>query len=75
MSSRVNRRMKVERARLGVTQAEVAGAIKVSPEAYASYENGRVDVPLSKAIEIAKYFGVTLDYLFREGADLRNSKV
>lgn len=69
MSKNVNRKMKVERARLGVTQADVAKDLGVSTEAYTTYENGRVDIPLSKAIAIANYFEVSLDYLFRNSSN------
>ncbi len=69
MHRKVNRRMKVERAKLGATQAAVAEAIGISTEAYVSYENGRVNIPLSKAIKIANYFGVSLDYLFQNNEE------
>ena len=45
------------------TQTEVAQVIKTTQSYYAQYENGKREMPFSRAIELAKYYNVSLDYL------------
>ena len=45
------------------TQKEIAEVIGVSINHYGKYERGETDLPLEKAITLAKYYGVSLDYL------------
>ena len=47
----------------GLTQKQVSELIHVSMNHYGKYERGEVDIPLAKAIILAKYYGVSLDYL------------
>ena len=53
-----------------LTQKQVADLIGVSMNHYGKYERGETDIPLEKAIILAKYYGVSLDYL----AGLTNEK-
>ncbi len=46
-----------------LTQKEVADLIGVSMNHYGKYERGETDIPLEKAIILAKYYDVSLDYL------------
>ena len=46
-----------------LTQKQVADLIGVSINHYGKYERGETDIPLSKAIILAKYYNVSLDYL------------
>lgn len=56
-------RLRMERARKKVTQAEVAKAIGTTTSVICAYENG-VHVPtLSNTAALARYYGVTTDYL------------
>lgn len=53
-----------------LTQKQVADLIGVSINHYGKYERGETDIPLEKAIILAKYYDVSLDYL----AGLTNQK-
>ena len=45
------------------TRTEVAQVIKTTQSYYAQYKNGKREMPFSRAIELAKYYNVSLDYL------------
>ena len=45
------------------TQLEVANAIGTSQSYYAQYENGKRAITLDRAITLARYYNVSLDYL------------
>ena len=44
-------------------QTEVAEILKTTQSYYAQYENGKREMPFSRAIELAKYYNVSLDYI------------
>lgn len=46
-----------------MTQKDVAELIGVSINHYGKYERGETDIPLEKAIILAEYYNVSLDYL------------
>ena len=46
-----------------LTQAQVAEIIGVSINHYGKYERGETDIPFEKAIILAEYYNVSLDYL------------
>lgn len=46
-----------------LTQKQVADIIGVSVNHYGKYERGETDVPFEKAIVLAEYYDVSLDYL------------
>ncbi|WEA47313.1 helix-turn-helix transcriptional regulator [Priestia aryabhattai] len=64
MNKQVNLKMKKARARRGMTQAEVALAIKISRSDYSKIENGHRDLKISLACKISEFFGKSLDELF-----------
>ncbi len=45
------------------TQKEIAEVIGVSINHYGKYERGETDLPFEKAIILAEYYNVSLDYL------------
>ncbi|MDE6150277.1 MAG: helix-turn-helix domain-containing protein [Ruminococcus sp.] len=47
-----------------LSQADVAKNIGVSPAAYSTYETGTRDVSSDKIVKLAKFYGVTTDYLY-----------
>ena len=45
------------------TQQEVAAFLGTTAQYYGKYEKGERELPFSRAIELAEYYGVSLDYL------------
>lgn len=56
-------RLKDLREDRDLNQEQVAKIILTSQSYYAQYENGKRELPFSRAIELAKYYNVSLDYL------------
>lgn len=46
-----------------LTQADIANVLKTTYQYYSTYENGKREMPFSRAIELAKYYNISLDYL------------
>lgn len=46
-----------------MTQKQVAEIIGVSINHYGKYERGETDIPFEKAIALADFYGVSLDYI------------
>ena len=46
-----------------ITQKEIADFLSMQVTVYQRYERGERELPLWAAIKLAKYYGVTLDYL------------
>lgn len=46
-----------------LTQKQVAQLIGVSINHYGKYERGETDIPFEKAIILAEYYNVSLDYI------------
>ena len=56
-----------------LTQRQVAALIQTTQQVYSEYEKGIREIPLYKAITLAKYYNVSLDYiteLIKNYADL-----
>ncbi len=45
------------------TQAEIAVLLKTTQPQYARYESGERELPMRHFITLARYYGVSLDYL------------
>lgn len=56
-------RLKDLREDRDLTQEEIAKVIKTSQSYYAQYENGKRELPFTRAIELAKFYKVSLDYI------------
>ncbi len=52
------------------TQAELAEYLGTTAQHYGKYENGNAEIPFERAILLAKYYNVSLDYI----AGITNSK-
>lgn len=52
------------------TQQEIADYLGTSSQHYGKYELGRAEIPFDRAIMLAKYYNVSLDYI----AGLTNNK-
>ena len=56
-------RLKDLREDKDLTQAQLAEHLGLYTTTYARYERGENELPLYMAIEIAKYFNVSIDYI------------
>lgn len=46
-----------------MTQKQVASLLKCSQQVYSNYELGQRDIPTDILIALARYYGVTTDYI------------
>ena len=46
-----------------LTQTDIAKILKVAQRTYSGYENGTRGIPVELLIELALYYGVSVDYL------------
>jgi putative transcriptional regulator len=56
--------IKVERARHNLTQADLAEKLGVSMQTIYAIENNKFNPSVTIAIKMARFFGVTVEYLF-----------
>ncbi|WP_456376293.1 helix-turn-helix transcriptional regulator [Lutibacter sp.] len=56
--------IKVERARHNLTQAQLANKLSVSRQTIHAIEKNKFNPSVTLAIKMAKFFGVTVEYLF-----------
>ena len=53
-----------------LTQTEIAAILNTSQKQYSRWETGEFPIPFEKVIILAKYYGVSIDYI----AGLTNNK-
>lgn len=58
-----SQRMKSLRKSKNLNQVEIAEVIGTSQSYYAQYENGKRELPFIRAIALAKFYNISLDYL------------
>lgn len=59
------------RKQQGLTQGEVAEILGITRQQYQLYESGKREILLHLMIELADYYGVSMDYLVgREAEDM-----
>ena len=56
-------RMRDLREDRDLVQKEVAAQLGINQKVYSTYEIGKRELPLKHAIKLAKFYGVSLDYL------------
>lgn len=59
----LSQRLKELRTEKGLTQVQLAELLNLNPITYLRYEKGQREPSLSVLADIAKYFGVSIDYL------------
>ena len=64
-------RLKLLRKEAGKTQKQIGELLGVTERHYRLCEAGKVDLPSSKIILLADYFGVTTDYLLGRSEEWR----
>lgn len=47
----------------GFTQKQIAEVLETTRQYYSDYENGKRDIPIRVYIVLAKFYGVSIDYL------------
>ena len=62
-------RLKELRQQKNLTQAKVADSLGITQQSYARWENGKVTPAPEKLSKIAKFYGVTTDYLLEGKKD------
>ena len=63
----LNERLIELRIRSGLTQADIAQNLKISRQAYSSYELNRREMDFASLCTIADFYNVTTDYLLDRG--------
>lgn len=56
-------RLRILREKFGYTQSDIAEVLKTTQSYYAQYENNRRQMTLERAAELARFYGVSLDYI------------
>lgn len=59
----LSERLKELRCERGLTQQQLAQDLKINSVTYLHYEKGQRQPPLHLLVDIAVYYGVTVDYL------------
>jgi len=59
----IKRGLRVERARVGVSQVELCAAIGVNPSTYSGWETSAGSIGFEEAWRIADVYGIPLDQL------------
>ena len=63
-------RIKNLRENKKLNQTEIAKLLDTTQKQYSRWETGEYQIPFDKAIELAKYYNVSLDYI----AGIKNDK-
>ena len=63
-------RLKVLRAERDWTQADLAQALQVSRQTVNAIETGKYDPSLPLAFRLAQLFGLSIEDIFQDGADV-----
>jgi putative transcriptional regulator len=66
MEQSVKNRLRVLRAELGLSQADLAKALEVSRQSVNAIETGRFDPSLPLAFKLARLFKMTIEEIFTE---------
>lgn len=46
-----------------ITQTQIAAYLGIDQRTYSNYETGKREIPVHLLVKLAKYYGVSLDYL------------
>ena len=63
MKSKFSQNICMFRNQMGLTQQELADGVGVSQKSIDYWEKDRYEPKLSSLVKLAKFFGVTIDYL------------
>ncbi|WP_079707675.1 helix-turn-helix domain-containing protein [Paraliobacillus ryukyuensis] len=65
----IGKRLKELRIENNLYQKDIAQILEITVRQLQKYEKNQSDLPISKAIKLANYFNVTLDYLVGRSND------
>lgn len=68
----VNERLKMLRLQRGMTQTELAAALRIGQTTVAAYENGNHEPQIFSLLSYADFFGCSVDFLLGRGASENN---
>lgn len=57
------KRLRDLRENRDLTQSDIAKVLKTTYQYYSTYESGKRELPFSRAIRLAQFYNVSLDYL------------
>ena len=67
--------MRAERARLGMSQAEVAAHLKVNTNSLARWEKGEVEPVADNLKKLARLYGCSVEYLLEQTNDRHGTAI
>lgn len=73
-SKTIGRRIEVLRTQRGLSLAELAREIGVTPQNLSEYRLGHVDIPASRIVKLAKALGATPGDLFMDAQSEESSQ-
>lgn len=56
-------RLKEERIKINLSQIQIADYLGITQSHYATYENGRNIIPITRLIKLSKKYNISIDYL------------
>ncbi|MBE6153650.1 MAG: helix-turn-helix transcriptional regulator [Firmicutes bacterium] len=59
----MKKRLKEERIKHNLTQNQISKILNITQSHYASFENGRNVIPITRLIELSKLYKISIDYL------------
>lgn len=59
----IGERLRILREKNELTQSEIAAYLCTSQSYYAQYENGKRQIPLDRAAQLARLYNVSMDYI------------
>lgn len=60
---KIGDRLRILREKNELTQSEIATYLCTSQSYYAQYENGKRQIPLDRAAQLAQLYNVSMDYI------------
>lgn len=58
-----NERIRILREHRKISQGKIAGLLQISQRTYSDYESGRLRIPVTKLIFLARYYDCSMDYI------------
>ncbi|WDT65682.1 helix-turn-helix domain-containing protein [Companilactobacillus crustorum] len=69
---KIGEQIQIQRKLRGISQAELAQNLKISPQSISKWENGETLPSFSNVVAISEMFDISLDQLIKEDTELMN---